>query len=333
MSVVKLSSRREFFAPANISLVDAALSAGITLPHSCKVGRCSTCKCKVLEGETAALQIEVGLTDAEKAEGWILSCVRSAQTDVKLEVEDLGNIVLPPSRTLPCRISSIDRLAVDVIRVMLRLPPTADFISIPGQYIDVIGPGGVRRSYSLANAPLGSKFLELHIRAVDGGVMSDYWFKQAKVNDLMRINGPLGTFFLRSLEQLHLVFLATGTGIAPVKAMLESLTNITPEQAPQSITVFWGGRTAEDFYFDPQGIPAGHRFVPVLSRAPASWAGVTGYVQNALLAMQPNLASTVVYACGSDTMIRSAKDSLLAAGLPDNLFFADAFVSSAPTSH
>lgn len=309
--------------------MDAALSAGITLPHSCKTGRCSTCKCKVLLGETTALQTETGLTDAEKAEGWILSCVRSAQTDVTLEVEDLGSVVLPPSKTLPCRISSIDRLAADVVRVLLRLPPTADFRSIPGQYIDVIGPGGVRRSYSLANANTADKTLELHIRAVDGGVMSEYWFKQAKANDLLRFNGPLGTFFLRGLDQLHLVFLATGTGIAPVKAMLESLTHLTPEQSPQSVTVFWGGRTTEDIYFDPQAIPAGHRFVPVLSRAAAGWAGVSGYVQNALLATKPDLAHTAVYACGSDAMIRSAKASLLTAGLPETRFFADAFVPSA----
>jgi CDP-4-dehydro-6-deoxyglucose reductase, E3 len=268
--------------------------------------------------------------DVEKAEGWILSCVRTAQTDVTLEVEDLGNVFLPPSKTLPCRISNIDRLSTDVVRVMLRLPPTADFRSIPGQYIDVIGPGGVRRSYSLANANTADKTLELHIRAVEGGVMSDYWFKKAKANDLLRFNGPLGTFFLRGLDELHLVFLATGTGIAPVKAILESMIHIGPELAPQSVTVFWGGRTLEDFYFDPQSIQAGQRFVPVLSRAAVGWAGVSGYVQNALLATQPDLDHTAVYACGSDAMIRSAKASLLAAGLPDNRFFADAFVPSAP---
>jgi CDP-4-dehydro-6-deoxyglucose reductase len=327
--VIKLSNGREFSATTGASLVDAALSAGITLPHSCKTGRCSACKCKVLLGQTTALQTELGLTDVEKDEGWILSCVRSAQSDVKLEVEDLGSFVLPPSKTLPCRISSIELLSTDVLRVKLRLSPTADFRSIPGQNIEVIGPGGVRRSYSLANANTADKTLELHIRAVDGGVMSDYWFKQAKANDLLRFNGPLGTFFLRGLDQRHLVFLATGTGIAPVKAMLESLSHIEPEHAPQSVTVFWGGRTAEDLYFDPQIIPARHLFVPVLSRAAASWAGVKGYVQNAFLAMQPDLTRTVVYACGSDNMIRSAKAVLLAAGLPDKRFFADAFVPSA----
>ncbi len=329
MVVVKLSNGREFAAANGVSLVDAATAMSITLPHSCKTGRCSTCKCKLLHGETTALQTEAGLTEAEKAEGWILSCVRSAQTNLLLDVEDLGDVVLPPSKTLPCRIVSIDRLATDVVRVMLRLPPTADFRSIPGQYIDVIGPGGIRRSYSLANANTADKTLEIHIRAVDRGILSDYWFNQAKANDLLRFNGPLGTFFLRGLDQLHLVFLATGTGIAPVKAMLESLTNIATKQATKSVSVFWGGRTAKDLYFDPQTIPAVHQFVPVLSRAAPGWAGIRGYVQNALLATQPDLAHTAVYACGSDAMIRSAKTSLLAAGLPDTRFFSDAFVSSA----
>jgi CDP-4-dehydro-6-deoxyglucose reductase len=326
---VKLRSGSEFSAPVGLSLLDAGLAVGITLPHSCKSGRCSTCKCKVLQGVTTALKTETGLTDLERAGGWILSCVRSAQTDLTLDVEDLGDVVLPPIKTLPCRISSIVRMARDVVNVRLRLPPTADFKSIPGQYIDVIGPGGVRRSYSLANADTASKILELQIRAVDGGVMSDYWFKQAKVNDLLRFNGPLGTFFLRNFAQLNIVFLATGTGIAPVKAMLESLIGNAPAQSPKSVTVFWGGRTSIDLYFDAQVIPAGHRFVPVLSRAAIDWIGVRGYVQKAFLDEYPDLANTVVYACGSDVMIRSAKASLLTAGLPEKHFFSDAFVSSA----
>lgn len=330
MPFVKLSNGRLFTASTGDSLVDAALLAGITLPHSCKTGRCSTCKCKVRQGKTVSLQTETGLTDAEKANGWILSCVRAAQSDVTLEVEDLGDLLLPPSKTLPCRVSGLERLAVDVIRVTLRLPPSADFKAIPGQYIDIIGPFGVRRSYSLANTIKADRTLELHVRAVDGGVMSNYWFNQAKDNDLLRLTGPLGTFFLRNLAQLNLVFLATGTGIAPVKAMLESLAAVAPGQAPQSVTVYWGGRTSSDLYMDVQSISIGHRFVPVLSRAATDWVGARGYVQDAFLATYPDLTSTVVYACGSAAMIRSAMAKLFAAGLPETLFFADAFVSSAP---
>jgi CDP-4-dehydro-6-deoxyglucose reductase len=330
LTTVTLTSGRSFRSSDSSSILDSGIPSRVILPHSCKTGRCGTCKCKVITGETKALVAELGLTDSEKSEGWILSCARAATTDLVLEVEDLGRGTIPPTRIQACRISRLKRLATDAIEVVLRLPPEVALAYIPGQYIDVIGPGGVRRSYSLANAPRADNQLELHIRAVHGGVMSEYWFQRAKVNDLLRFNGPLGTFFLRSVDQIHLVFLATGTGIAPIKAMLESLTHIPPENAPISVTLFWGGRTAEDLYLDPQAIPAGHRFIPVLSRAPAGWVGISGYVQNALLATKPDLARTAVYACGSNTMIRNAKASLLAAGLPDNCFFADAFVPSAP---
>lgn len=326
--LVTLSSGIRFSVATGISILDAASKAGVSLPYSCKTGRCSTCKCRTIRGETTALQAETGLTEQEKSEGWILSCVRTAKTDVMLEVEDLGGVVLSPPKTIPCRINSIDRLSTDVVRVVLRLPPGADFSFIAGQYIDVIGQEGVRRSYSLAKANTLDKTLELHIRAVDGGAMSNYWFGQAKVNDLLRLNGPLGTFFLRNTAGIDLIFLATGTGIAPIKAMLESLVNIPAEHQPKSVTVLWGGRTVDDLYFDVNAIPGEHQFVPVLSRADEHWTGVKGYVQQALLCIQPDLSNAAVYACGSDAMIHSAKITLKQAGLPVERFYSDAFVCS-----
>jgi CDP-4-dehydro-6-deoxyglucose reductase, E3 len=326
---ITLSSGVSYSAEVDVSILNAASISGVSLPYSCKTGRCSTCKCKVFTGETKAIQEEIGLSASEKAEGLILTCVRTAVTDLSLDVEDLGGVVIPEARTLPCRINSSEKLAHDVIKVMLRLPPTADFSFIPGQYIDVIGPSGVRRSYSLANARIADNQLELHIRAVDGGSMSQYWFGQSKVNDLLRLNGPLGTFFLRDLAGLDLVFLATGTGIAPVKAMLESIHENNPEKQPRSVTIFWGGRTPQDLYFDVMEIPGRFRYVPVLSRADAHWTGIRGHVQQALLAELPDLRRATVYACGSDAMIRDAQATLTAAGLPSNRFYSDAFVCSA----
>jgi len=328
MALVTLSSGSSFEVSEKVSILEGAAQANIVLPYSCKTGRCSTCKCQVTNGATTALQPEIGLTEQEKAEGWILSCVRSAETDVTLEVDDLGGVELPMVKTLPCRISQINRLAPDVVQVFLRLPPTADFNFIPGQYIDVIGPGGIRRSYSLANAASASKQLELHIRAVEGGAMSEYWFNQAKENDLLRLNGPLGTFFLRDMAGVDLIFLATGTGIAPVKAMLESLADLSQEQAPKSVTVLWGGRQSLDLYMSLDDIPGKHSSILVQSRPDKSWSGAKGYVQDVLLDSAPNLDASVVYACGSDAMIHSAKTHLVDSGLPANRFFSDAFVCS-----
>jgi CDP-4-dehydro-6-deoxyglucose reductase len=282
----------------------------------------------VLSGQSVATVDELGLTLDEKAQGFILCCVRSALSDMLIDVEDLGNQVIPEVKTLPTRISSIEKLAPDVLGVKLRFPPNTPFTFLAGQYIDVIGPGGIRRSYSVANAPSSDNQLQLHIRGVQSGAMSQYWFDQAKVNDLLRINGPLGSFFTRTLTGLNLVLLATGTGIAPVKAMLEQLANAPLHDQPLSATLYWGGRKLQDLYLDPRQWHASLHYVPVLSRAPDDWTGARGHVQHSLLSENPDLTNIVVYACGSDAMIKSAKFELTQAGMPDKRFYSDAFVAS-----
>lgn len=328
MAIAKLTDGREFHAEEGTSLLDAALAAGVVLPYSCRTGRCSTCKAKVRSGTTRAITAESGLTAGEADEGWILTCARSAASDVVLETEDLGGVTLATPRTLPCRVAQLEHLAPDVLKVVLRFPPTADFAFIAGQYVDLIGPTGTRRSYSLANANFAAKTLELHIRAVEGGAMSQYWFGQAKVNDLLRLYGPLGTFFLRDVAGIDLIFMATGTGIAPVKAMLESMAELPAARRPRSSTVLWGGRKIHDLYMDVAGIPGDHTYIPVLSRPDDTWSGATGYVQDVLLGLNRPLSEAAVYACGSDTMIRSAKEVLTRRGLPSDRFYSDAFVSS-----
>lgn len=333
MHAITTSSGRSFEARADESLLDAALRQGVVLDYSCRTGRCRSCKGRVRSGDTVARHDELGLSAEDKAHGFILTCVREACGPVELEIEDLGDIVLPEAKTLPCRIQSIERLAADVVRVMLRLPPTAHFEFLPGQYIDVIGAEGLRRSYSVANAPRADKQIELHIREVPDGAMSRYWFHEAKANDLLRLRGPLGTFFLRDQVGKDLVLLATGTGIAPVKAILEDLATRPADAQARSLTVYWGGRRPEDLYWQApvyDSLPS-FRFVPVLSRASEDWHGERGHVQDVLLRDHAYLADTLVYACGSDAMIHSAQAALHAAGLPDRQFHSDAFVRSGTT--
>jgi CDP-4-dehydro-6-deoxyglucose reductase len=333
MPEIRLGSGTAFEAEPGTSILDAAGLAGVQLPYSCRTGRCSACKCKVVFGQTIPFQAETGLTDEEKKDGWILSCVRTADTDLVLETEDLGDIELPKARTLPCRIAAIEHLAPDVVRVLLRLPPGNQLDFLPGQYVEVIGTGGLRRSYSLAAAGGPGRHLELHVRAVEGGAMSGYWFNRARCNDLLRLNGPLGTFFLRDATGADLVFLATGTGIAPVKAILESIAASESATRPRSVTVLWGGRIPADLYLDIAAMPGEHSFIPVLSRAGDEWTGARGHVQDVLLGRHPDLGNTAVYACGSDAMIHSARAALLQAGLADTRFHSDAFVCSATPSH
>ena len=311
------------------TILNAAEKSGIALAYSCRTGRCSTCKCKVISGDTVSLVDEVGLTQKEKDSGWILSCARSATSNLEIEIDDLGDVILPNPALFPCRVNSIDKVSKHVIRVGLRLPPSSNFKILPGQYVDIIAPLGVRRSYSVANH-VTDNTLEFHIGEVDDGCLSDYWFGNAKINNLLRLNGPLGTFFLRSIKEQDVVLLATGTGIAPIKAMIESIALLAPEEHPNSLTVFWGGRTLDDLYFDPSVDCAILRYVPVLSRPTLDWKGQKGYVQDVFLNEHPDLSNCVVYACGSDKMIRSSCESLVNSGLSDKRFFSDAFLPSAP---
>lgn len=320
-----------FSAQDGESILDAAARHGVQLPYSCRTGRCSTCKCQLIEGDTLALQDELGLSPEEKKNGWILSCVRTARSDALLSVQDLGGIRLPESKTLPCRIDALTRVRDDVLLVRLRLPPHQDFQFLAGQYIEVIGPEGQRRSYSLAGAKVHDQRIELHIRCVPGGYLSRYWFEQAQTNDLLRLKGPMGTFFLRQGAGMDWLFLATGTGIAPVKAMLESMDQLTPALQPRSVSVYWGGRTTDDLYWTPDTHAGSHRFVPVLSRAHSDWQGARGYVQDRACEDFPDLSNAMVYACGSNVMIHDAQEKMLSRGLPSTRFFSDAFVASTPT--
>jgi CDP-4-dehydro-6-deoxyglucose reductase, E3 len=307
-------------------LLAAAEAASIRLPHSCRSGRCSSCKCRI-DGPSVTTSDELGLSKAERSGGWSLACVRVATGSVTLSIEDLTDLKLPASRIVPSKVDSLENLSPDVLRVRLRLPPGTSFAFAPGQYVDVLGPGGIRRSYSLAKRADGGA-IELHIRRVDGGAMSDYWFGRVKLNDLLRVDGPRGTFTLRSDPQTDVVFLATGTGIAPVKAMLEEIASLAPKNRPRSVRLFWGGRHRDDLYWDPREALEDVIYVPTLSRAEAGWQGRQGYVQDVALAAGANLDATQVYACGSDAMIRGARAAFERAGLPERAFFSDAFVAS-----
>lgn len=281
---------------------------------------------------TVTDSIEPGLDAEAKAAGMVLTCVRRAATDLLLEVEDLGDAILPQAKTWPCRIHSLELVAPDVARVRLRLPPTARLSWLSGQYVDIMGLDNVRRSYSIANAPRADGLVELHVKRVEGGALSAFWFGAAEPGALLRLRGPLGTFFLRERPNKgpwHIALLATGTGLAPVKAILEDIAARPAGQRPDWISLHWGARHESDLYWRPDDALPIDRYVPVLSRAETSWRGARGHVQAALLADAPDLTVTTVYACGNAVMIRSAQDVLVDAGLPARRFLSDAFVASA----
>ena len=327
MPTVTLANQINFDSQPNQTILESARLNGITLEHSCQSGRCGVCKAQVIDGVTNSIKSEESLSQTEQSAGYIYTCCSTAITDVILNIEDVGELGKIDTKTLPCRIDSLSLLTEDVIEVTLRTPPANRLSYLPGQYIDVISKDGLRRSYSIANAPRGDGKITLQIRKVPNGELSRYWFNEAKSNDLMRLEGPFGTFCLRPTLASQLVLLATGTGIAPIRAMLEQLAAEPTKNSYSQIHVYWGGRTEKDIYWKPDYPDLSLRFVPVLSRSPHN-AVTHGYVQDAVLTDSIDLQKAVVYACGSESMIASARSKLTAAGLSPKTFYSDAFVSS-----
>lgn len=329
MPKVTLTDGTSFNCEVTASVLAGALQERVALEYSCRNGRCGICKTRLVSGETTLLSDESSLTDAERAEGYVLTCCRSAMTDLELDTEALGGFADFMTKVVPARIDSLCRVNQNVLEVVLRTPPNNRLQFVPGQYVDVIGPDSIRRSYSIANAPREDGKLVLYIRRVEGGQLSDYWFNLAKVNDLLRLEGPLGTFGLRAKPQKSLVFLATGTGIAPIKAMLESLSVSVLERWFDNIFLYWGGRNRSDFFWTPKFPTLPVSYHPVVSRQ-ADWPGKQGYVQHALLADDISLEEACVYACGSPAMIQAARLELATFGFDLKNFYSDAFVSSDP---
>ena len=322
---IKTKENKTVEGSAEQSILDSALKANLVFEYSCKTGQCGVCKTILLEGEVFELQPQLALTDPQKKNKQILTCCCSPKTDVLIDAEDLSALHGIETKTLPARINSIKKHTSEIIEVTLRLPPNADFKFLEGQYLDVI-QNNLRRSYSIASTSK-QKEITLLIKRFENGKMSDYWFNQAKENDLLRVEGPKGTFFLRKNSE-PLLFLATGTGIAPIMSILSSLEENDSFQPHQPITVFWGNRYAEEFVWQPEFKKLNVDFIKVCSKPNQNWQGETGYVQNIAIQKQPGLADCAVYACGSNTMIQAAKKLFTEAGLPENQFYSDAFVQS-----
>ena len=327
-------SGRQFAAESDETILDAALRHGLTMPYGCKDGACGACKGKVLSGNVDHGKAQAyALKEDEKAAGMALFCCAKAESDLTLECRQLASASDIPVKTLPSRIEKLEKLAPDVIEMHLRLPASERLQFLAGQYIDILLKDGKRRSFSLANAPHDDAVLQLHIRYVPGGLFTEQVFSSMKVRDILRFNGPHGSFYLREESTKPMIMLAGGTGFAPLKAIVE---HAIAEECTRPIHIYWGAKAKVDLYQNalPEQWSATHpniRYVPVLSEPGAddAWQGRTGLVHQAVMADFPDLSGHQVYACGAPVMIDAAKrDFTSSCGLPEEEFFADAFTFS-----
>lgn len=323
--LINTTEGKQFYTQGDQPILDAALKSDLVFEYSCKNGQCGVCKTTLLKGNIVELQAQLALSDQERNDDKILTCCCAAVTDIEIDAVDLSALHGIEIKTLPARVSQITYLSENIVEVTLRLPPTAYFKFIEGQYLDVIW-NAIRRSYSIASIS-SEKEITLLIKRFENGQMSDYWFNKIQANDLLRIEGPKGTFFLRDAE-IPLIFLATGTGIAPIKSILYRLEHDPDYQQKHPIAVYWGNRYPAEFVWQADFHKLKVDFYHVLSKPVTDWAGETGYVQDIALSKHTNLSEYAVYACGSNAMIQSAKQQFLISGLPENKFHSDAFVQS-----
>jgi CDP-4-dehydro-6-deoxyglucose reductase len=325
-------SGRAFQVESGETILDAALREGLALPYGCRGGACGACKGKLLAGEVSYANAVRGLTDSEQADGLILTCVAKPKGDLLLDIELIESASEIKIEQFPAKVALMENLGSDVMRLGLKLPEQSRMQFLAGQYVEFIFDDGVRRAFSIANAPHDDELLEFHIRHVTGGKFTDKLFNDMRLGDMLRIEGPMGNFYVREESQRPMIMLATGTGFGPVKGIVEHLI---AEKSQRPIYIYWGGDNEANLYLDALAREWDRQhsdihYRPVLSKAGAEWQGRRGHVQEAASADFASLAGFEMYACGNPKMVYAAKDQMVANGMSADHCYSDAFELAAP---
>jgi CDP-4-dehydro-6-deoxyglucose reductase len=319
-------SGHEFDVEAGESILEAALNHGINLPYGCRNGFCGNCQSILLAGK---LDYPDGPPPAldENQPGACLTCQGVPLSDIRLQVNEINTPQDIELREMPCKVDRIERLNDDVIRLYLKLPEGERLQFLAGQYLNFILESGERRAFSIANAPHDDAFIELHIRHVMGGTFTDYLFSGMQEKTIMRIEAPLGTYFLREDSDLPIILMGGGTGFAPLKGIIEHAFAIGVQRP---IELYWGARKQKDIYLPELPVKwlqehENFKYVPVLSEPEADWQGRNGWVHESVVQDHPDLRGFEVYMSGPPPMIDAAKAAFLDHGLDPTHLYSDSF--------
>lgn len=319
-------SGHAFTVHADETILDAALRQNIGLPYGCRNGACGSCMGSLLEGK---LDYPSGNTDAleGQADDACLLCQAVPRSDLRCAVGEVEQAEEIQPRTLPCRVDGKEQLSHDVVRLYLRQPEGQRLQFLAGQYLDIILKDGRRRAFSIANAPHNDAFIELHIRHIEGGEFTDHVFSAMEEKEILRIQAPLGSFTLREESERPLVFMAGGTGFAPIKGMIEHVFHVG---ILRPMHLYWGVRSRRDLYLPElaekwAAAHPGFRFVPVLSEPDADWEGRSGFVHQAVVEDHPDMSGFDVYMAGPPVMVQAGRKAFEDAGLGLEHMFSDAF--------
>lgn len=324
------NSGHQFPVRPSQTVLEAAIEAGINLPYGCRNGACGACKGKVISGKVMHDDYQgSAMTDAELAAGQALFCCARPLEDLVIECRELSGVNGIKPRILPVRVQKKEQLSGDVMVLFLQLPASERLQFVAGQYLEFILKDGKRRAFSIANAPHDDALIELHLRLVPGGQFTQYVFEEMPEKAILRIEAPLGTFYLREESTKPIIFVAGGTGFAPIKGIIEHMIHLGMQR---EIVLYRGGRVQSDLYMDElsrrwEEFLPNLRYIPVLSEEPADtgWQGRTGLVHEAVLEDYPDLSEHQAYVCGAPGMVEIAHKTFVEQGLPADEFFSDAF--------
>jgi CDP-4-dehydro-6-deoxyglucose reductase, E3 len=321
--VVIAETGDSFESRAGESVLEAGLRQGIALKHECTFGGCGTCRVKLLEGRVQYDELPLALSPEEAEAGYALLCQAHACTD--LVVSTGVHVQAAPARRCSAVVSGASALTADIVHLELELEAD-EFAYLPGQYMNVLLPDGAHRSFSMASTPRGNA-VDFHVRRIPGGRFTDAALRDLTQGDRLDVEIPLGEFRFHAEDYRELLMVATGTGLAPIKSILESL--IGDDDCPP-VALYWGMRTEADLYLADQirswtDRLYEFRFVPVLSRAGDSWSGRRGHVQEAVVQDITDLSGHSIYMCGSPLMIADAKRRFLALGASMDHIYSDGF--------
>ena len=320
---VSIEDDRAFVVEPGEVVLDAAARQGIELPHECRAGNCGTCRVKVVQGEVSYAAWPSALSQAEAACGFALACQARAESDLVLRYERAA--YTEPTRQ-SALVVDVAPLAADIVHVQLILPELEQLEYRPGQHVNVFLDDGTHRTFSMASPPQGNA-IDLHIRRIAGGRFTEGTLAQLQPGDMLDVEVPLGTFHYHPEDERPILLVATGTGISPLKSIAQALMQ---DRDCPPVALYWGMRTADELYLHDE-IPAwGEKlfefaYVPVLSRADASWGGRRGHVQDAVAQDVPDFGEHAIYLCGSPSMIRDAKELFLARGAEPAHVYAEGF--------
>lgn len=326
-------SDTSFQAKLGQTILDAAAQNGIELPYSCRKRVCGNCRGKVLSGSlvfgTTGGSHETGCDESDDH----LFCVAQPAGDLLIRPQSWRRIAADARKTITATVFRNEIVAKDISILNLRLPPGVRIKFAAGQYLEVLLPGGERRAFSMANAPHVSDSIQLHIRHMPSGGFTQKVVPNLVKGDKLEIEVPHGDFYLREDSDRPLLFIAGGTGFAPIKSIIE---HIIKRQIQRPMTLFWGAREPEGLYalelverWNSSCID--FRFEGVISGdvEPSAWNGIRGRLPQAVLENFDSVADFDVYVCGAPSMVNALRSALTdKRGLRINQFFSDSFVTN-----